>query len=423
MVPPRLLVVRRSDVTDHCEADALVDDRVETLAAEHRRLQRALDRVSGLFGEVSDVLVESTDRAEIDRRIPSTITDGTRYPAAWIGTVSPADGDLQVSAADGLPESVPDSLPVASLPSAVSAAVDTDSVQCCSAADGEGVLDPAGVGARRLLVVPLCYSERRYGLLGVYGDEPTPLDARERELFGSLGGLIATGLHAVETARLLTTDHVVELRLVVRDASFRLSRIAAAVGGRVDRCGTTKTADGDCVVYLATEATDVGSERLASLPFVESGRVVSATEAALTLSVGLSTVPLDDLLAEFGAVVTETTATADRATLTVELPPHQDVRAVLEALRSSYDSVDLRARTKRERRRRPHDEFTAAVEDRLTDRQQAAIEAAHHNGYFDSPRSVDGEEIAATMGITRQTFHQHLRAAKRKLVEAYVDAS
>jgi len=27
------------------------------------------------------------------------------------------------------------------------------------------------------------------------------------------------------------------------------------------------------------------------------------------------------------------------------------------------------------------------------------------------------------MGITRQTFHQHLRAAKRKLVEAYVDAS
>ena len=78
----------------------------------------------------------------------------------------------------------------------------------------------------------------------------------------------------------------------------RAVRIAAAVGGRVDRCGTTKTADGDCVVYLATEATDVGSERLASLPFVESGRVVSATEAALTLSVGLSTVPLDDLLAE-----------------------------------------------------------------------------------------------------------------------------
>lgn len=420
MVPPRLLVVHRSELTDHCEADAPVH-RVEPLAAEHRRLQRAVDRVTGLLGEVSDVLVESTDRAEIERRITSTITDKAGYPAAWIGTVSADDTELRLSTDCGLSTAVSEPMPLASLPSAVGAAVDTDTVQCCSAAAEEGLLDPARVGARRLLVVPLCYSERRYGLLGVYGTDSAPFDARERELFGSLGGLIATGLHAVETARVLTTDHVIELRLVVRDASFRLSRIAATVGGQVDRCGTTKTADGDCVVYLTTGVSGVGSEGLTSLPFVESGRVVSATEAALTLSVGLSTVPVDDLLAEFGAVVTEATATADRARLTVELPPQQDVRALLEALRSTYDSVDLRARTKRERRKRPHDEFTAAVEDRLTDRQQAAIEAAHHNRYFDSPRPVDGEEIAASMGITRQTFHQHLRAAKRKLVEAYVD--
>ena len=425
MVPPRLLVVRPSDVTDRPEADAPIDNRVETLAAEHRTLRRALDRVNGLLRAVSGVLVESTSRAEIERRIPLTITEETGYPAAWIGTASADDSELRLATGSELPEPVPDSVSLSICPSAVGAAVETDTPRRCSADDGDegGLLDPSTVGARRLLVVPLCYGERRYGLLGVYGTERTALATREREVFNSLGGMIANGLHAVETSRILTTDHVTELRIDLRDASFRLSQVAAAVDAPVDRCGTTNTTDGDCVLYLSAEASGVDPDTLASLPFVESGRVVSETETARTLSVQLSTVPPDDVLAEFGAVVTETTATADEATLTVELPPQQDVRTVLEALRSEYDSVDLRARTNRERRTRTHDEFAAAVEDRLTDRQQAAIEAAHHNGYFESPRPVDGEEIAASMGVTRQTFHQHLRAAEGKLVDAYVDAS
>jgi len=62
------------------------------------------------------------------------------------------------------------------------------------------------------------------------------------------------------------------------------------------------------------------------------------------------------------------------------------------------------------------------LEERLTDRQRAALEAAQLNGYFEWPRPTDGAEIAETMGITRQTFHQHLRAAERKLVETYVGA-
>jgi len=411
------------DVTDRHKAEALAAERADTLADERRTLRRVLDRVDGLLRAVSGVLVESTDRDEIERRVPSTIAEETGYAAAWIGTVSTDESEFDVSASSGLQEVPPEPTPLAALPSAVGAAVDTDGLQCCSAADGEGgVLDPSTVGARRLLVVPLCYGERRYGLLGVYGTAETTLDSREQEVFGALGGMIANGLHAVETTRLLTTDHVTELRIKLDDASFRLSQIAAAVGGPVDRCGTTRTADGDCVLYLTTEAS-VDAEAVDSLPFVEAARVVSSTDSTRTLSVRLSTVPPADRLAAFGAVVTETTATADGATLTVELPPQQDVRALLEALRSAYDNVDLRARTHQERRTHPHNEFTATIEDRLTDRQQAAIEAAHLNGYFEFPRPVDGREIAASMDITRQTFHQHLRAAEGKLVEAYVEAS
>jgi len=131
--------------------------------------------------------------------------------------------------------------------------------------------------------------------------------------------------------------------------------------------------------------------------------------------------PYDDL-AEAGAVVTAMTATPTQTQLTVETPPEQDVRTLLDMLRASYEGVELRARTQRDRRERRPSEFAAAVDEQLTDRQQAALESAHLNGYFEWPRPVDGDEIAKTMDITRQTFHQHLRAAEQKLVAAYVES-
>ncbi|MFC6756308.1 helix-turn-helix domain-containing protein [Halomicroarcula sp. GCM10025894] len=39
-------------------------------------------------------------------------------------------------------------------------------------------------------------------------------------------------------------------------------------------------------------------------------------------------------------------------------------------------------------------------------------------GFFDWPRDVSGEELAESMGICPSTFHQHLRAGERKLLEA-----
>jgi len=94
---------------------------------------------------------------------------------------------------------------------------------------------------------------------------------------------------------------------------------------------------------------------------------------------------------------------------------------MLDVFRTEYDGVELRSRVERESRDRSLTEFASAVDERLTDRQRSALKTAELNGYFEWPRPVDGSEIAERMGITRQTFHQHLRAAERKLVEAYVN--
>jgi len=402
------------------------DEALTELSAnrdESRRLQ-------GLFGALSDILVAATDRGELEDQICRAVAAEQGYTAAWIGTLGsdvaevgeedldPAATEFRLSTASGLSTATPTTVSLTKLPSAVEQAVDTGDPQQFLGSTN-GVLEPAASETRWLLVVPLWYGERRYGLFGVYGVEA--VEPWERTAGTALGAMIAAGLHAVETSHVLTADHVTELRIDLRDDSFQLARIAAALSGSVERCGTTGI-NGMRELYLTTEAA-ADPEMLTSLSFVEAVRTISETEAATTLSVTVSTLAPDELLAERGAIVTGATATVNGASLWVELPASKPVRPLLEALRAQYDTVELRGRTDRKCRDRHPTEFAAAVDRQLTERQRAALRAAQLNGYFEWPRPVDGREIAATMDITRQTFHQHLRAAERKLVAAYIDAT
>jgi len=405
------------DVTDRREAMELAEERAEKLSQHRQTLRRLLDRIDGLLSDVSGVLIDATDREVIEHQVCEAVADEPGYTAGWIGRV---DGEtFTIAASSGC--SPPSSVPRAELAPPIREAIDADEPRRCSTCV-DGDLTPAMADAERLLVVPLCYGDRRYGFLGVYATDGDMLDDREQTIIASLARMIANGIHAVETTQVLTTDQVTELQIDIRDPTVSLSQIADTLGTPVERVGTTRADDGCHEWYLAAESCTVPTAELESLAFVTDARTVSATDTDRTIAVTVETTAPAALLADHGAVVTGITATADGAVLTVETPPDRNVRSLLELLGEHYECVDLRARTQRDRHTRQLNEFTAEIDERLTDRQQEALEAAALNGYFEWPRPVDGSEIADTMDITRQTFHQHLRAAQRKLVDAYVDA-
>ena len=415
------------DVTDRKTAERLADERAERIAAERQALDRVLGRVNGLLSEISRILVEGTDATEISREVCEEIADEPGYLGGWIGEVSSGTGRLELTAASGVPIDEELSIAVDDAPSEVRRAIDTDEVQDCSAGScAGGPLAPETVDGRRLLVVPVTYGDRRYGLLGIYSSEEEALDRRERKVCESVGQMIANGLHSVETTRILTTDRVVELRVAVDDPTFTLSRIADTVGDSVEHLGTTRLDDDACELYLKADATDTKADgddlaAVRSLPFVRSVRTVSESGETHTFAVTATDSPPFTRIAAHGGVVTGATAESTGATLTIEAPPKQDVRSMLDVLRSEYEGIELRSRVERASHDRTLTEFASEVDGRLTERQRSALKTAELNGYFEWPRPVDGSGIAERMGITRQTFHQHLRAAERKLVETYVD--
>ncbi|MDL0123161.1 helix-turn-helix domain-containing protein, partial [Halobacterium salinarum] len=64
----------------------------------------------------------------------------------------------------------------------------------------------------------------------------------------------------------------------------------------------------------------------------------------------------------------------------------------------------------------------ASLHDALTDKQAAVLRAAFHAGYFEWPRESTAEDLAADMGVTAPTLHNHLRRAQQKLLATVIDS-
>jgi Predicted DNA binding protein len=130
-------------------------------------------------------------------------------------------------------------------------------------------------------------------------------------------------------------------------------------------------------------------------------------------------------LADYGARVRGLSASDGTGRLEIEAPPGTTARSVVDHVESfeggelvayhEHDVTDDAAPTTR-------GDFVSRLRDRLTDRQLSALQRAYLGGYFEWPREVDGDDLADTMDVSRSTFHQHLRAAERKLLaEVFAD--
>ena len=65
-------------------------------------------------------------------------------------------------------------------------------------------------------------------------------------------------------------------------------------------------------------------------------------------------------------------------------------------------------------------EFSESA-NRLTDRQEEVIRRALEAGYFEWPRDVTSDELAAELDISRATLLEHMRKAESKLLASALD--
>jgi len=416
----------QNDVTDRKEAEAMAQQRADSLREERQALERVLGRVSGLVNDVSHVLVNAESREEIERQVCAEITAMDGYGYAWIGEPTTAGTGLTVRVDEGTEQRTLSTTSETEWSGTVfSEAIEDGSVKVFSSTDDlPSSVTPSAFGAKTMAVVPLTYRRTTYGVLSVYAERSGVLDRRECKVFEAIGQMVASGINAVETKRVLTADRVTELGFEITDPSFPLIELATLAEGSITYNGSTLNNGGSLRLFVTiSDSPDEFESLLEGCSSLSDGFVIARQDDTIAASVELKDAALFTELAEYGATLRDLSVSGSSGTvqLHVDLPVEGDIRSVVSVLESRYEGVNLVRQRERERDPRPTAEFTATVAERLTDRQYTALETAYLSNYFEFPRPVSGEELAETMGISRQTYHQHLRAAQRKLLEEFFE--
>ncbi len=192
---------------------------------------------------------------------------------------------------------------------------------------------------------------------------------------------------------------------------------------RIDVDEVVTLPDETTLLYLSATGipAKAASEAFERQYSVLDARLLRSTDghAHLEVHVDSPTVPL--VFADLGGqVLSLVRAESDGEPVLVgELPGDVDPRTVVQAARRVHPDVEL---VSQELRYSPHLLYDI-VEDALTDRQFVALQVAYYGGYFDTPRASTGDELADRLGITRQTFNQHLRKAERAVFEQLFEES
>jgi len=403
------------DVTERTRREA-------ELRAQRDRYRR-LERINTVIREVNQALVGATTVAELQRAVVETLATPGLYDDVWLSVTASDGPPVRMTAGQTGPEATDSEQLPAPLESAdvsdslgegASTGPDADLV-----ADGDHDLAEEG----DWVTVGLVYGRTVYGAMALHTDREEGFGEREREVLDELGETIGHALTAIERTHLLLSDSRVEVDLQTTDDDALLVALAGETDTAWTLDGLVPATEGDLLAYCSTDAdgTDTTTERAcveaaATHPGVSEVREI-ATDGGTTLEVRAESGTVAHPLLEFGANVTDATASDGRCRVSAELAPDANVRAVVDRVRESFAGTELLARREVE----PTDQDAIPDETDMTDRQREALEAAFRAGYFEWPRESNAEEVAESLDITSPTLHSHLRKAEDRLLTEFFE--
>ena len=406
------------DVTARKEAEM-------ALERERENLDHLLTRINGLIEDTAGLLVAADSTEEIYREVADRFGSGEEYDLAWVGEyestaeritpVAQAGTDVPLEAA------TIDLRAEERASEVVRTAIETGETQLID--DPSALLGVEFDGAlEAAAIVALPYRDTTYGVLVVYAEDATVFDEREMAVLTALGREIGRAINAVESKRILTTDTVIEIGVSIDDPEPFVFGLSGDLDAAFSYEGSIYNPEGDLVVLFTVTNTDPAAleQAVTEREEILDVEILAERGDGAVVQFTLERSALVEAISDYGGRITDIEADGGRGTVMFEVADERAARSIVDRLRADY-GADLVQYQESDRPEVTQEEFFAAVESDLTDRQLTALQKAYVSGFFDWPRQVDGDQLAESMDIVPSTFHQHLRAAQRKLLEAFFD--
>lgn len=426
-----VLADRGTTAFDRLEREQTLE-RNNALLTERNEALARVNRLNDVIRSLTTRLVDATSRSEIESGVCAALAEADAFEFVWFGVSDPVSGVLEPRASAGNGGGLLDDRTVSPADdtttddqSPAGRAATTREVYVENDLHTEPPYEPwqrraLECGFRAVAAVPIEHDGVRYGVLTIYAAEPGVFDSTERTVLGELGEMIGYACHAVERRNALVDDGAVELEYRVTDAELAVISFVRETGARFEFESLVSDQDRGLRVFFTVHGASPETTRefADGAATIEELRLVTQAgdDAYLYEAVISDDGPLGTLVG-LNAVPREFTASGGEAWFTVELPRSVDVRQFTDTLARAYDGLDLAARRERDRPVQTEPEFRARLEQRLTERQYRALEAAYWNGYFAWPRASTGEEVAESLGVSQPTFTRHLRHAEQTLFD------
>jgi len=401
------------DITERVEAEREARRQAEKATREREKVEALLDRLDGLVTDVTSRLLEADSRSAVERAVCDRLVETDEYGLAWVVDRDPATDTLAATTRSGIDDSTDLDVPLdADDPVARAARTGDLQVLTDGLPERYAALSVGGIAA-----VPLAYGDVRYGVLAV-GLESDAVPQSERRVLAAIGRSTAMALHVLTSQQLLSSDEVIELSFSLSGAAPFVVGLSADLGTEFVHVGTVTREQDATTLFFETDADPAAVEAAVDdYDSVAAYAPVTTGEGRSVVEFTVSESPLVQLLLDRGGRITALSAADGSGELTVELPPDAQPREVVDAVEKRLPGADLSAYREHERPAETRQDIRGRIDERLTDRQATALRTAIVGGFFEWPRETTGEDLAASMDIGRSTFHQHLRAAQRKVFE------
>ena len=271
--------------------------------------------------------------------------------------------------------------------------------------------------AETTTVVPVSHGNQTYGVLVLRSDADREVESGLQPELTMLGDVVGLATYAAVNKKLLLSEKVQQLEFEVTDPDCLAVTVSDAADASCEIEHQTVTNDGNHLCFLRVEGTtpETALDATTAVDSVTDCHVVDSRDGGCLLEV-VKTRSGAEAMMDVGATVVSATAEEGVGTLVVETPLSTDVREVVEAYTDLNPRSRLVAKREIDRSVAHADTIETDFDDALTERQRSVLTTAYYAGYFDWPRGNTAEEVADSLDISPATFHQHIRAAERKLL-------
>ncbi|MCL7417357.1 MAG: PAS domain-containing protein [Halalkalicoccus sp.] len=412
----------QTDITARKRAEHEVKRRIEEVERERGKLEQVLERIDGLLEDITRTLVRATTREGVERAVCDRLAAEEAYAAAWIGERVPTRNEVVPETWAGPLDLEETTLPMDGREDPVGRALTTGRAQFVPEIEGGSWHETVGNrDTRAMAAIPLISGETAYGVLVIYATRADAFDDRERVVLASIGRAIANACNTLESRRILAADGVTELEFDLGTEDLFVVSLSARAGCRFLYEGVAH--DVDPLLFFTAEGVEPGTlpGLTADYEAITDTTVLTSNGTSGLLEFRLTGLSLVTKLANRGVRIRSMRAENGQGRLGVVVPGGVSPRSVVDLITDSCPTATLAVSREYDRPPQTDDEYRLSVEEELTDKQLLSLRKAYVSGYFDPDRRISGAEIAASMGITRSTFHQHLRAAHRKLLGEFFE--